>query len=357
MSALPHVLNHEELAAFLAQAGATSDFAEDVLEKDLWVVWCLQALFSDPTLAAQLSFKGGTSLSKAYGAITRFSEDVDLTIDYRVFDDPFDPFAETSTTPSRNKIKAFRERVEGDHVPHFNRNSILPRLQAFAQETLDERRQPVIELGEGADKVIVTYPNVSAAHGYLKEGVLLEFGGRMGIEPCEPIAVTTYLEDELPALQGAVTFPIATPQVLHGARTFWEKVTAVHAFITRNNAAEHFRGGRHEARSESRHWYDVNALYQHPRLGREVLARTDLRDLVIRVKQQQFAIGGVDYEACGRGGVRLVPQGDLRAAVLADYEIMQERGMFRESDPPPNFDDLMTKMQELEDVLNTLPHT
>ena len=113
----------------------------------------------------------------------------------------------------------------------------------------------------------------------------------MGIEPSEAIAVTTYLEDQLPALQGAATFPIATPQVLHGARTFWEKVTAVHAFITRHNAADHFRGGRREARSESRHWYDVNALHQHNRLGHEVLDRTDLRDLVIRVKQQQFAIG------------------------------------------------------------------
>ena len=89
-----------------------------------------------------MSFKGGTSLSKAYGAITRFSEDVDLTIDRRVFNDPFDPLAETSTTPSRNKAKAFRERVEGDHMPRFLRTSILPRLQAFAQETLDEGRQP-----------------------------------------------------------------------------------------------------------------------------------------------------------------------------------------------------------------------
>ncbi|MBA2668239.1 MAG: nucleotidyl transferase AbiEii/AbiGii toxin family protein, partial [Trueperaceae bacterium] len=147
------------------------------------------------------------------------------------------------------------------------------------------------------------------------------------------------------------------PQVLHGARTFWEKVTAVHAFITRNNAAERFRGGEHEARSESRHWYDVNALHQHHRLGGEVIERVDLRDLVILAKQRQFRIVGVDYEACGRGGVCLVPRGELRAAVLADYEIMRARGMFRESHPPPSFDDLMTRMQEIEDVLNALPHT
>jgi len=53
-----------------------------LLEKDVWVVWALNTVFVAP-FGPHLTFKGGTSLSKAYGLIQRFSEDVDLTYDVR----------------------------------------------------------------------------------------------------------------------------------------------------------------------------------------------------------------------------------------------------------------------------------
>ena len=79
-----------------------------VLEKDVWVCWALQVLFSIPD-AHPMAFKGGTSLSKIYGVSNRFSEDVDITLDYRAFDDDFDPFAEGV---SRNAIRKFSERLK-----------------------------------------------------------------------------------------------------------------------------------------------------------------------------------------------------------------------------------------------------
>jgi len=80
-----------------------------VLEKDVWVCWTLQTLFSMPN-AHPMAFKGGTSLSKIYGAIKRFSEDVDVTLDYRAFDDDVDPFAEGV---SKNAVKKFSKRLKG----------------------------------------------------------------------------------------------------------------------------------------------------------------------------------------------------------------------------------------------------
>lgn len=79
--AKPHVLNDRTLGDIVATAAGGSVFPPEVLEKDLWVVWTLEALYDDSELARALGFEGGTSLSKAYGVITRFSEDVDLTVD------------------------------------------------------------------------------------------------------------------------------------------------------------------------------------------------------------------------------------------------------------------------------------
>ena len=344
----PHVLAEATLGELIATAAGSSVFPPEVLEKDLWVVWTLQALYGDPGLASALGFKGGTSLSKAYGVITRFSEDVDLTVDYRTFGDPVDPLA--SSAISRSQLKAFRERVESEHLPAFLRGRVLPRLVAAARETLDDHRRPAIEIDEvDGSKVHVRYPSVLERGAYLRESVLLEFGGRLTIEPTEVLQIRTYLVDDVPGLADAYEFPCATPTVVHGARTFWEKVTAVHAFLTRKDAALRF------SRSErlSRHWYDLHALRGHE-LGRAALARPDLRDAVIRLKSLHFAAPGVDYDRCRTGAARLVPDGELLAGLRRDYEDMIVQGMFRVDDPPPVFAVLIAGIRALEEEVNAL---
>ena len=95
----------------LKNAAAKLEPEAIILEKDVWLCWTLQTLFSMPN-AHPMAFKGGTSLSKVYGAINRFSEDVDITLDYRAFDDDFDPFTEGA---SRTATKKFSERLR-DYV-------------------------------------------------------------------------------------------------------------------------------------------------------------------------------------------------------------------------------------------------
>ena len=94
-------LDARERADILRTLAANSGRSAVILEKDIWVCWVLQALFSMPD-PHPMAFKGGTSLSKVYGIIDRFSEDVDVTLDYRAFNDRFDPFADDA---SRNQIK------------------------------------------------------------------------------------------------------------------------------------------------------------------------------------------------------------------------------------------------------------
>lgn len=342
------ILNEPTLGEILATAAATSPFNAEVLEKDLWVVWTLQALFEDPALGRLLGFKGGTSLSKAYGAITRFSEDVDLTVDHRSFGDPLDPL--TAPAPSKTQLRSWRERIESEHLPRFLSDRVLPQLALAADATLDAPRRPTVTV-DAADpaKVHVVYPSVVSRDAYLRESVLLEFGGRMTIEPIEVRTVTSYLQDALPGLAAAYELPAATPQVVHGARTFWEKVTAVHSFVTRRRAASRFAS----ADRLSRHWYDLVALRAGP-LGAAAVERLDLRDAVVNLKSLLFVMADVDYTDCQRGKTRLVPDGSLLKELHDDYEAMRAQGMFRSGEPPPSFNDLLERLGALEAELNSI---
>ncbi len=265
-----------------------------------------------------------------------------------MFDDPVDPLA--TPTPSRNQLRLWRERIESEHLPAFLRDRVLPQITSVAEATLDSPRRPTLTFAEDDHaKVLVTYPSVVIRDAYLRESVLLEFGGRMTIEPIELLPIQTYLQDELPDLASAYELPTATPQVVHGARTFWEKVTAVHAFVTRDDAASRFA----KADRLSRHWSDLVAL-RSGSLGDIAVERPDLRDAVIRLKTLFFPAAGVDYTACNTGKIRLMPNEPLLGALRHDYEAMQEQGMFRSDDPPPSFPELLDLLQVLERELNAM---
>ena len=120
-------LDAGERADILRTVAARSGRAAIILEKDIWVCWILQAVFSMPDRHA-MAFKGGSSLSKVYRIIDRFSEDVDVTLDYRAFDDGFDPFADGT---SRNQIRLFSGRLKG-RVVDYIRDVLAPAVGAAA---------------------------------------------------------------------------------------------------------------------------------------------------------------------------------------------------------------------------------
>jgi hypothetical protein len=151
-----------------------------VLEKDIWVCWALQALFSMPD-AHPMAFKGGTSLSKIYGVINRFSEDVDVTLDYRAFDDEFDPFAEGV---SNTAIKKFSKRLKG-YVHKYASDVVTPYIDAQLK-TLPRPEEYGIEVSDDGEKIWVQYPSaIEGGDDYLKSSILIELGGRNVIDPNE----------------------------------------------------------------------------------------------------------------------------------------------------------------------------
>lgn len=312
------------------EGGAPAPF---ILEKDIWVVWTLGALFTSP-VGDLLTFKGGTSLSKVFRAIDRFSEDVDMTVDIRAFAGGKIPASETMLP--RTRSQADRWKAE-----------IAQRLEVW----IGEHMVPAIEAASNRDGVRVDIRHegdtlflsaeFAAPSGGLSNEVRVEFGGRSTGEPHSEHTVTCDLLEWRPDL----LLPRARPWVMHAERTFWEKATAVHVFCHRSR----LKGER-----LARHWYDLVQMDKAGIAGRAI-EDADLTGAVAAHKAMFFrettADGQViDYVDAISGAITLVPAGRLRAEVESDYAAMADNQMIRT--PPMPFADLMGRCRGLEERIN-----
>ena len=322
-------LDASERADILQTLAASSRRSAVILEKDIWVCWVLQALFSMPD-PHPMAFKGGTSLSKVYGVIDRFSEDVDITLDYRAFDDGFDPFADDA---SRTRIRRFSERLR-DRVAHYIRDAVAPALDAAAEHLSADGRHD-IHIGDDGETLRFAYPSaVEEPGGFVRSEVLLEFGGRNVIDPNERHAIVP----DIAALTPKLDYPAATVTVLSPARTFWEKATLVHVECHRRLLAD-------RPERLSRHWFDLTCLADHA-VGRAALSNRALLADVVRHKKVFFHAGNANYDRCLDGRLRLVPDDDQLPALQSDYNAMRDARILDEE--APGFDALIERIRILE---------
>jgi hypothetical protein len=304
-----------------------------VLEKDVWVVWAINALFSGPG-GDHLVFKGGTSLSKAYGIIDRFSEDIDLTYDIRELVPASREAPTEGDEPhprSRNQAKDWRAQAEAALDEWINADVRPALTESLEREKLDSRI--VVE----PQKLILTTTPRTDGWDYVKPDVLIEFGGRSTGLPVEVRPLVCDAAQHLPEL----SFPTAQPRVMAAERTFWEKATAVHAF----NAQEALKGDR-----LSRHWYDLSRLDETGYADRAIADR-DLALQVAAHKTQFFPVSGTDYAEAISGGLRLIPSPDFVKAVQADYQAMLDGGLLQNG--TLSFDALMERCSDLEKRVNS----
>lgn len=323
----------------IIEAGAAaSPWTTDVLEKDAWLVWCLDALFRQPD-APQYAFKGGTSLSKVYAAIDRFSEDVDITVDTEHADilGDEDPLDDTHSSTKRRRLN----EQAAANLATYLRDRLGPYLEGVAASLPEDCRPTVTP--EGA-VVRVSYPSVlpdGDARNYLRRHVLLEFGTRGSIDPREKRTIATYIEEAVDTTD-ELRFPTAHVIVMRVERTFWEKATLIHAEVTRRTPKPRER--------YARHWYDLYRLSMHGVIGPAALRATATFAQVIDIKAKQFRGGGVSYEDCGRGHLRLIPEGELLTHLQRDYRQMSQAGMFLAE--PPTFEQILEHLSELEQAIN-----
>lgn len=315
----------------LALAASLSGRPAHLLEKDVMVVWALGVLGASP-FDEHLVFKGGTSLSKAYGAIERFSEDVDLTYDIRriaadLTDRTSDGWPENNSQ-QKTWSKEIRTRLD-----RWVTDEVAPMFSsAIAAANLNAE----VELG-GDGKLEVRYSALATGTGYVLPRVLLEFGGRATGEPAQRRPIACDAASFLPGVE----FPTAAPRVMLATRTFWEKATAIHVFCRQGR----FRGGNRFAR----HWYDivclddagiVNAAIADRALAREVAAH---KRLFFAEKDEGGA--AIDYAGAVDGTLLLAPRGGARATLAEDYAQMVADGLILGE--APSFDDMMERCDAL----------
>lgn len=307
----------------------------DLLEKDIWVVWVLNALF-DSALGESLVFKGGTSLSKVYKAIDRFSEDVDVTYDIRKIIPDLIGDARKPYPSNRSQAKKWTAAVQ-DRLAGWVKDEVIPLLEGKLKS---EKIDAVIHLN--GDNLYIDYVAVRSGTGYVRPTILLEFGARSTGEPAEYHTVTC---DVAAALDGLI-LPKAQPRVMSAERTFWEKATAIHAYCLRGT----FRGGDRYAR----HWYDLDCLDEIGIAENSLKNRTLAYD-VAEHKQYFFRETDndgniIDYQAAVDGSLCLLPTGEPLTALEKDYGKMIEAGLLQSD--VISFNDLMNRLSALQDRAN-----
>jgi len=238
----------------------------EILEKDIWLCQALGALFALPN-RKPMAFKSGTSLPKVYQAIERFSEDIDVTIDYRSLAADVPDLVGLSNN-QRKKLSDALKEVLVEHVTE----ELVPALRDALAQALPAH-EFALEVSDDAEKLWLYYSSaVENTDAYLRPSVLIEFGGRNATLPQDSVTIVPDVSAHVPGL----VFPSAQVAVLSPMRTFWEKATLIHVECHRPDL-------RVGAERLSRHWHDLARLADHE-VGRKALADTDLLRDVLHIK-------------------------------------------------------------------------
>ncbi|MCP3477891.1 nucleotidyl transferase AbiEii/AbiGii toxin family protein (plasmid) [Bradyrhizobium sp. CCGUVB1N3] len=331
------------------------------IEKDLCVCWVLDFLFNrrgdDPI---GLYFKGGTSLSKAYGLIRRFSEDIDIGIYKADLHVPLE--AEIATLPSVNQ----QQRALAEKVDEAARQYISGQLKkeltteiAAVEGAAEQSGHFSLRFGfdtyrnkEALDILVVGYRSVfDAGDAYVQAAVRIEGGARPDPEPAEPREIVPYIASEM---REGMELTVRNVTTVKPERTFWEKVLILHAMteMTEKRSTES-KPDRPvpDLNRYSRHYYDVHQIWTHPDYGVATASMRDLAEACRQHKELMFRAPDHRYDRAVPGSYRLVPTAEMRARLAADYDRMSAM-IFG---TPPAFADVMASIEALEQHLNAGP--
>lgn len=296
-----------------------------VVEKDFWVTWVLNRLFREPDLARLLMFKGGTSLAKVYKLIERFSEDIDLVIDWRVLsgDDPLAERSKTKQAQLNAAIKAQAQKYIGGE---------LLRLVEAALDGVCSCRVDV----EDPFVININYP-AAFPDEYLRSEVRLEIGPLASWLPYENRSISCYAAEAFPDvfLQRGCTV-----KVIKAERTFWEKATILHH-------EAHRPEGNAQPPRYSRHYYDLARMAQSP-VKEQALSDPGLLARVVAFKQRFYPRGWAGYDLAKPGTLELVPKGHVLSSVRSDYRVMENMifGVV------PGFEEILAVLLALQEEIN-----
>jgi hypothetical protein len=323
-------LSKERRIEILNQATELTGLPSVAIEKDWWVTLALNASFS-LKYSNNIVFKGGTSLSKGWNLIERFSEDIDLAIDRKFFG--FD--GDISKTQIKNLRKQSCEFISTTFLDDLTKTltewKAIDECKLIAQPVKDSDKDPQV--------IEIHYNSVIDTSEYLPQRVLIEVSSRSLMEPIEERKINSILSENFPQ-QSFVTVPFAIPTVLP-QRTFLEKIFLLHEEFSQD--AEKIRIDR-----LSRHLYDLEKLMDTEH-GVEALKNTDLYNNIVAHREKFNPLRGLDYSNHIPNKISIIPPDTVMKDYEKDYETMTSFMIYGE---PLKFDHLMKRILELQTRIN-----
>jgi hypothetical protein len=321
-------LSLTERSEIIQETAGRIELTPSAVEKDFWVVWTLDKLFRSPLLRDKIIFKGGTSLSKVFGLIRRFSEDIDLILDWNevVKEDP-------NLERSKNKQDQFNKSVavlSRDYISTVFLPEVVRVLDGVCSAEIEESAPDVIN---------IRYPSIFESN-YLRPEIRLEIGPLALWVPNSQYEIRSYVAEKFPA---AFDKPSCRVMAIKAERTFWEKATILHAEAFRPES-------KPLPLRYSRHYYDLAMMAADPRVKESAFNDLDLLSTVVDFKTKFYPAAWAHYDLAVPGSFKLVPTDDNIKNLANDYAQMQV--MF--FGDIPHFDDLMDSLKHLEQEINAL---
>lgn len=312
-----------------AETGRKINLPAFAVEKDWWVVQTLAILF-ELEIGKHLVFKGGTSLSKGWGIIERFSEDIDLAVDRTFFG-----FEGVLGKNQRDKLRKAANTYITEILFHDLKSKFASKGLLEVNISLDDitssDQDPVI--------INVYYPNVIPSPEYLQPRVQIEIGCRSLFEPFEDRSIISFIDEIYNSAefsQEAVLIPTVLPE-----RTFLEKMFLLH---------EEYQRPKEKSRVKrlSRHLYDIYRISK-TEYSQKGLGDKELYEIIVKHRNSFTRLGGVNYNSHNPQTINFIPPAESLAEWEKDYNTMQEQMIYGES---PNFEDLIKSLEELRKAIN-----
>lgn len=318
-----------EQRTVIEQASIRKSLPKQAVEKDLWVTAALQILFGLPC-AESLVFKGGTSLSKVWGLINRFSEDIDLALDRNLW--------ELDGDLTKKGVKKLRKASS-----LFVRDELCHQLrEAVAKTPLKDLCQ-IDAQPDGEGESTYPEPRIIFVHyqpifddklDYIPPIIKIEAGARSLLEPAESKKIGSMIESVFPNVSTTLSdtfIKTAMPE-----KTFLEKAFLLHELFSVNNTVE--------AHRRSRHIYDLHLMMQKG-IMEKAIENDVLWETIRHHRATLTSMNGVDYTPDIRDRIQLVPPKECRENWQNDYELMTGAMIYGQK---PTFAELMASMEELE---------
>lgn len=314
-----------------------------VVEKDFWVTYLLDTLFNRLTHAHRLMFKGGTSLSKCYNIIERFSEDIDLSLNMEDLgfggDKAPHEIAKLPDSKKKGEKEIDKLKLAGEV---FLKDTLLPMLFNKIATDIGSLKEWSLSIDpNNPENILFHYPKSlnTSEYGdqYVKPVILIESGTKAAHEPIESVEIKAFVESAITDIKTSCRVNVLSPK-----RTFWEKATILHA---ENNINKPERVNDRL----SRHLYDLVMLYRSD-IGKEAIQDIELLANVAEHKKFYFRSSAANYDDAKPGTLKIVPRDAIFQAFQQDYEKMGS--MFSGEMIP--YETIIEILKEIENSINSI---